>query len=270
MHVRTTPAPCGELVPRSRHDLQASQAASGLAARLNLLDELGRQLVRASRSARRRRRAPRRPAGSAGSAARSPPSQQRAPRVMPFVESSTATHGSGSTPSRRAASRYTSGAGLPRATSSDESVTAKQPGEPRQLQEQVDDLPVRRRGEPERPARGEPLDRLDRPVDQRQALAVDLLEARHDRVRDRRRARGRRRARRAGRPTTRASSCPSCRGAPPRASARRARVTSSSLASFQTCSESSSTPSRSKTTAAVTERPLLVLKSITSGTPCSP
>src|SRR5215470_1646369 len=44
----------------------------------------------------------------------------------PFVESSTAAASAGSTPSRRVAVRYTSGAGLPAATSSPETVIAKQ------------------------------------------------------------------------------------------------------------------------------------------------
>src|SRR5438093_691513 len=44
---------------------------------------------------------------------------------MPLPESSTAAHRTGSTSSRRAASRYTSGAGLPRSTSSDETVARK-------------------------------------------------------------------------------------------------------------------------------------------------
>ena len=53
-------------------------------------------------------------------------------------------------------------------------------------------------------------------------------------------------------PTTRASSCPSSRSAPPRARRRRRSRTSSALASFHRCSESSSTPSRSKMMAAGT------------------
>jgi TrmH family RNA methyltransferase len=50
-----------------------------------------------------------------------------APRAlrMPLCESSTAAQRPASTPSRRAASRYTSGDGFPRATSSEETVTRK-------------------------------------------------------------------------------------------------------------------------------------------------
>src|SRR3954451_3077516 len=44
---------------------------------------------------------------------------------IPLLESSIATQPSGAAPRPRAAARYTSGAGLPRATSSDETVTRK-------------------------------------------------------------------------------------------------------------------------------------------------
>ena len=44
---------------------------------------------------------------------------------MPACESSIAAHRSGATPSRRAVSMYTSGAGFPRATSSEETVARK-------------------------------------------------------------------------------------------------------------------------------------------------
>src|SRR5207249_1705447 len=44
--------------------------------------------------------------------------------------------------------------------------------QPRQLDHEVDQLPVRRRRDAERPVRGQALDRLDRPVDQREVLAV--------------------------------------------------------------------------------------------------
>ena len=49
---------------------------------------------------------------------------------MPFAESSIAAHRSGGTSSRRAASRNTSGAGLPRGTSSEETVTSKRSARP--------------------------------------------------------------------------------------------------------------------------------------------
>jgi hypothetical protein len=50
---------------------------------------------------------------------------------MPLAESSIATAAAGSTPSRRVASRYTSGDGLPRATSSELTVAVKRPRTPR-------------------------------------------------------------------------------------------------------------------------------------------
>ena len=49
---------------------------------------------------------------------------------MPLWESSTAPHRAGSAPSRRAASRYTSGDGLPRGTSCDETAATKSPARP--------------------------------------------------------------------------------------------------------------------------------------------
>src|SRR3954451_22224848 len=48
----------------------------------------------------------------------------------PLLESSIATQLAGSTPSSRAAARYTSGAGLPRSTSSEETVTRKASAKP--------------------------------------------------------------------------------------------------------------------------------------------
>src|SRR6266566_6205139 len=42
---------------------------------------------------------------------------------------------------------------------------AEEPGQPAQLEHEVDQLAVRRRGEPERPAGGEPLDGLRGAVD---------------------------------------------------------------------------------------------------------
>src|SRR5689334_7359263 len=49
---------------------------------------------------------------------------------IPLCESSTAAQRTAATPSRRAASRYTSGAGFPRGTSSDDTVTRKSEASP--------------------------------------------------------------------------------------------------------------------------------------------
>ena len=78
-----------------------------------------------------------RPPGRPGCRCPSPPPRWRPP---------------GAAPSRLSASRYTSGAGLPRSTSSDDTVTLEAVRQAAQLEEEVDDLPVGGRRQAQRPA----------------------------------------------------------------------------------------------------------------------
>ena len=68
----------------------------------------------------------------------------------------------------RAASRKTSGAGLPRPTSSDETVASNDACEARRVEDGVDHAAVRRRREREAERLREPRDGVDRAVDERE------------------------------------------------------------------------------------------------------
>ena len=104
----------------------------------------------------------------------------------PLSESSTTRQSAGSAPSRRAASRYTSGAGLPCATSSDETTISNSVGKAGRRERGIDDRPVGRRGDRDRVVRGDPSGGLDRAVDGRGALpAIALDDAVDDRPLDR-------------------------------------------------------------------------------------
>ena len=139
------------------------------------------------RSARRGCRGRGPPAASASSpggnswlgSARTTMPAARAER-MPLWESSIAAVAAGRRRRRRAASRKTSGAGLPRATSSEDDPGLEVRREAAALHHHLDHLEVGGAREPERPARREPLDRLARAVEQRQPLAVPGEQAPHD------------------------------------------------------------------------------------------
>ena len=126
----------------------------------------------ASRARRRRPPAPLGPAGTPGWGSRSRAGRPRVPRGSRCGSPRCPRRSAGSTSILRAASRNTSGAGLPRPTSSEETQTLEDPIPSGGLHHPVDDRLVGGRGERERPARGDPVDRLLGAGDQRQALLV--------------------------------------------------------------------------------------------------
>ena len=90
--------------------------------------------------------------------------------VTPWLESSTATQTSGFTPSRDAASRYRSGLGLPRVTSSRVRIVSKRVADSRKRQMRIGRAP-RRRGHDRHRALGgvQRIQQFDRAILQRQA-----------------------------------------------------------------------------------------------------
>ena len=104
---------------------------------------------------------------------------------MPLWESSTAAAWLASTPRRRAASRKTSGAGLPRPTCSGGHPGLEAPAQAGSPHEQLDHLRVGRGGDAERPARGHAPDRVLCAGEPRQPLPVALEQPFDDRVGDR-------------------------------------------------------------------------------------
>ena len=87
-------------------------------------------------------------------------------------------------PRRRAASKKTSGAGLPRATSSDETVVSKNRASPASRRDGVDQRAVGRGCERQAERAGEPLDGFDRAVDERELVRIPRLHPPHDLVVD--------------------------------------------------------------------------------------
>ena len=169
--------------------------------------------------------------------------------AIPLVESSIATHRSGSARRPAAAARYTSGAGLPRATSSDDTVTANE--ERRPLASRNSSMIVRFDDDAS-PSGHADASRSTAPRAPGGAVTGRGSAGRRNRRREKRSlpVRDPRRAARAGTPTIHASSCPSCLAWPTPARFRPAPRRATGAASSQIVSESTSTPSRSKITAA--------------------
>ena len=208
-----------------------------------------RELVEPAEDDVRAPRAPPRRAGTRGWGSRSCAARRRARRGCRCGSPRCRRPRAGSTPIRRAASRNTSGAGLPRATSSLRDPGAEDLAPARGRHHVLDDLLVGGGRERERPARGDPRDGRLGAGQQRQRLVVGAQHVLHDAVGDLRRLERHAELLVRRSATTRASSC---RASPPSrrpATASPCSATSALRPPSHADSESSRRPSRSKMTA---------------------